>query len=373
MTREEVSGTDIAVRTAGGVCPIVAESGALGKLGAIAAAAVRGRSACVVTDSNVAPLHLEAAVKPLRDAGFAVATHVIPAGERSKTPEGLVSLWDAFSRAGLTRSDLVVALGGGVVGDLAGFAAATWLRGVAVIQVPTSLLAFVDSSIGGKTAIDLPAGKNLAGAFHQPVAVVADPRFLRTLPAPEIAQGMAEVVKYGCILDADFFSFLEGVSTRGPGESDFARIIRRCAEMKADIVSRDEREGSLRKLLNFGHTVGHAIEKTLGYGVVSHGEAVAAGSVAAVRIGEALGVTPKGSANRIAALLRAFSLPDGAAAIGPEAADPDSIAAAMLSDKKKFGADIHFILLRRIGEATIFPMTAAKIREFLPAALAAAD
>lgn len=352
-----------------GPSPVHVGRGLLARLGEIAAGAVKGRRACLVSDSNVGPLHAAAAADSLRAAGFEVVPFEIPAGEDSKQLPVLSAVWGALHAAGITRRDLVVALGGGVVGDLAGFAAATWLRGVAVLQVPTSLLAFVDSSIGGKTAIDLPFGKNLAGAFHQPVAVVADPDVLRTLPPREFAQGMAEVVKYGCILDADFFAFLEGIGGRTPSGEEVERIIARCAALKADVVNRDEREGGVRMLLNFGHTVGHAVEKALGFGAVPHGEAVAIGMVAAARLGEALGATPAGTAERIGALLRAMRLPTSVADVGEAARDPERLFGAMLSDKKKLGAELHFVLLDRIGAARAVPLAPERVRALLPAAL----
>lgn len=365
-----MDGQDIEVRATGGAYPVIVRAGAVRGLGALAAERVKGRTALVVTDSNVAPLHLPAVVSSLQSVGFAVSEHIVPAGEESKDLANLSALWDAMHGAGVTRSDLVVALGGGVVGDLTGFAAATWLRGVAVMQVPTSLLAFVDSAIGGKTAIDLPFGKNLAGAFHQPVAVLGDPLLLRTLPGREFRQGMAEVVKCGCILDADFFSFLESLPPGGPAsEPDLVRVVRTCAAMKADVVSRDEREGGLRMLLNFGHTVGHAIEKVLGYGTVAHGEAVAAGMVAAARVGEALGVTACGVADRIAALLRRLSLPVEVSECGAAATDAGAIFPAMLSDKKKIGGEIRFVALERIGASRVVPLAPEALRPLVAAVL----
>ncbi|MBR1836918.1 MAG: 3-dehydroquinate synthase, partial [Kiritimatiellae bacterium] len=297
------------METAAGTCPVHVGRGALVEAGRIAASAVRGRIACVVSDSNVAPLHCAAVEAPLSEAGFKTERVTVPAGEKSKDLAMLSTLWEEFHRIGLARRDIVVAVGGGVVGDLAGFAAATWMRGVAVMQVPTSLLAMVDSSIGGKTAVDLPFGKNLVGAFHQPVAVLADPDVLATLPEREFVQGMAETVKYGCIFDADFFAWLESLPDAGPGPDDVERIVVHCAKAKAEVVTRDERESGLRTLLNFGHTVGHAAEKALGYGAAAHGEAVAAGMVAAARFGESLGVTEPGTEKRLAALLRKLRLP----------------------------------------------------------------
>ena len=355
-----------------GPSPIYVGRGLLARAGEVAAASVAGRRAAVVTDSNVAPLHLPALLASLRGAGFDAEAEVVPAGEATKSLRSLEGLWGAFHRRGIDRSDLVVALGGGVVGDLAGFAAATWLRGVAAMQVPTSLLAFVDSSIGGKTAIDVPFGKNLVGAFHQPAAVVGDPDVLRTLPPREFAQGMAEAVKTACIRDAGLLALLRGLAGRAPSPEETERVVAGCAAIKADVVNRDEREGGLRMILNFGHTVGHAVEKVLGFGTVPHGEAVAVGMVAAARFGELRGTTPRGTADGLAALLATFALPTSVADLpGGAACEPDALLAAMLSDKKKAGAAIRFVFLADWGRAVVEPVSPAEIREALPAALAA--
>ena len=358
------------VRGAEGDSPVYIGRGLLARAGEIAAGAVRGRRALVVADTNVGPLHLAPLLASLRAAGFEAERHAIPAGEASKSLAELERLWGALHRAGITRTDLVVALGGGVTGDLAGFAAATWLRGVAAMQVPTSLLAFVDSSIGGKTAIDVPFGKNLVGAFHQPVAVVGDPDVLRTLPPRERAQGMAEAVKTACIRDADLLAFLRSVAGRPLSGEETERVVAGCARIKADVVNRDEREGGLRMILNFGHTVGHAVEKVLGYGAVPHGEAVSVGMVAAAKLGERLGETPAGTAEALAELLAAFSLPTRVADLpGGAACGPDALFAAMLSDKKKLGAKIHFVLLEGWGRAKSVPLDPAAVRGALPAVL----
>ncbi|MBQ9727140.1 MAG: 3-dehydroquinate synthase [Kiritimatiellae bacterium] len=355
---------DIVVHGRDGDCPVVVRPGALDALGALAAPRVRGRAAAVVADSNTGPLYAARAAASLEAAGFRAAVREVPAGEGSKNVARLQELWEFFHGAGVARGDLVVALGGGVVGDLAGFAAATWMRGVAVVQVPTSLLAFVDSSIGGKTAVDLPAGKNLAGAFHQPVAVVADPLLLRTLPPREFSQGMAEVVKYGCIRDAAFFAWLEGRAGAPFADADVSRIVAVCAAHKAAVVSADEREGGLRAVLNFGHTVGHALEKVLGYGTVAHGEAVAAGMVAAARIGEALGRTEAGTAARIAALLARLSLPTRLGDLAP-GVDRGGLLAATMSDKKRAGDAVRFVLLDRVGACSSVPLRPDEIAPVL--------
>ena len=354
-----------------GPSPVYVGRGLLVRAGEIAAGAVRGRRALVVSDSNVGPLHLAPLLSSLRAAGFEAVPHAIPAGEASKSLAELERIWGALHSAGITRADLVVALGGGVVGDLAGFAAATWLRGVAAMQVPTSLLAFVDSSIGGKTAIDVPFGKNLVGAFHQPVAVVGDPDVLRTLPPREFAQGMAEAVKTACIRDTDLLAFLRGIAGRAPTPEETERVVAGCAAIKADVVNRDEREGGLRAILNFGHTVGHAVEKVLGFGAVPHGEAVAVGMVAAARFGELRGTTPRGAADSLAELLSSFSLPVSVADLpGGAACTPDALFGAMLSDKKKIGDSLRFVFLADCGRAVVEPVDPAEIRSALPAALA---
>ncbi len=360
--------TDIVVHGREGDCPVVVRRGALDGLGAIVAPLVRGRAAAVVADSNTGPLYAARAVASLEAAGFRAAVREVPAGEGTKCLARLEELWGFLHGARIGRRDLVVALGGGVVGDLAGFAAATWMRGVAVAQVPTSLLAFADSSIGGKTAIDLPFGKNLAGAFHQPVAVVADPLLLRTLPAREFAQGMAEVAKYGCIRDAAFFAWLESKAGAPFADADVERLIATSAAHKAAVVNEDEREGGLRETLNFGHTVGHAVEKVLGYGAIPHGEAVAVGMVAAAKIGEALGRTEPGTAARIAALLARLSLP-ARLAERAEGVDPAALLGAMASDKKRDGGAIRFVLLDRIGACGAVPLGPDRLAALLPAAL----
>lgn len=359
------------VETSAGVCPVFVGRGLLQRLGSIAAECVAGRTVRVVTDDNVAGFYLDTAIASLRDAGFVASASIIEAGEKSKNIDTLQKLWADLHSCGLTRRDLVLALGGGVVGDLAGFAAATWLRGVAVVQVPTSLLAFVDSSIGGKTAIDTPQGKNLVGAFHQPSAVVSDPLVLRTLPPREMAQGFAEALKTACILDADFFDFMESLSGRVVTDEDLEFAIRRCAVAKAGVVSRDEKEGGLRAILNFGHTAGHAIEKIFGYGTVPHGEAVAVGMTIAARLGVALGRTPPDIPEKIGRVLRAFSLPSRIQDLpgGGCACSSKAMLDAMLSDKKKLGAEIHFVVLERIGCATTVPIAPTRLSELLPEAL----
>ena len=345
------------IRSPRGGSRIIVGNGVLRHIGATAATAVKGRRVCVVSDSNVCNLHLQPVMESLTAAGFHAEQVSVPAGENSKSLDMVSTLWNTFNGYGITRTDLVVALGGGVVGDLAGFAAATYLRGVAIIQAPTSLLAQVDSSIGGKTGIDLPFGKNLAGAFHQPRAVVTDPLVLKTLPEKRFAEGMAEVVKYGCISDAALFEDIERFAdTRTDDEGALFKIIARCADIKAGVVNRDELDTGERMLLNFGHTVGHAIENVMGYGYISHGEAVAIGMIAAARLGEMTGVTPAGVSQRISSLLQKLSLP-----VETEFT-VDDIFSAMKSDKKNLSGKINFILLEDIGRAVRVPFLPDELR-----------
>ena len=350
-----------------GLSTICIGRGLLRHIGQFASRTVKGRKAVVVSDSNVGNLHLEPVLASLRESGFSAESVCVPAGEDSKSLQMLSVLWNTFHGYGITRTDLVVALGGGVVGDLTGFAAATWLRGVRVIQVPTSLLAFVDSSIGGKTGIDLPFGKNLAGSFYQPRWVIGDPDVLRTLPEAEFVQGMAEVVKYGCIFDKAFFEDLEKAAAEGPLSDSFVeQMIAKSAGWKVDVVNRDEREGGVRTLLNFGHTLGHAAEKVLGYGYVPHGVAVGVGMVAAAKLSEKLGHAQVGLAERIAALLKALKLPTSMDEIGNGLFTAETLFEAMLSDKKKLGADLHFVLLHGIGEGFVAPLKPEFVRDLLP-------
>ena len=321
----------------------------LDRLGALCAeAGLKGRC-LIVTDENVARHYLAPAQASLEAAGFVSAAETLPPGEGTKCGETLFRLYARCAGAGLDRHSFVVALGGGVVGDLAGFLAASWLRGIDFVQVPTSLLAMTDSSVGGKTGINLPEGKNLVGAFHQPRLVLADLKTLRTLPEREYRAGLAEVIKYGVIRDAAFFEGLERdvpALARLDDSVRLAEVVGRCCEIKSEVVAADEREGGLRATLNFGHTVGHAIEKVAGYGKYVHGEAVAVGSVFAARASvEHLGL-PASAADRIEALLSAVGLPTRA----PEL-DWPALRAALALDKKSEGGLPKFVLIDAVGHA----------------------
>lgn len=342
---------ELLAKAAGGDYPIIIRNGALDQLGELALSACNGRRVCLVSDEQVWPLYGGRAEVSLQHAGFTTVAAVVPAGETSKSPEQLLNLYGQFHAAGLTRSDLVVALGGGVVGDLAGFAAATWLRGMPLVQVPTTLLAQVDSSIGGKTGIDLPQGKNLVGAFYQPRAVIMDPAVLRSLPRNRMSEGMAEVIKYGLIRDRRLFEQIESRTY------DLEWILESCVRIKITVVARDERDTGERMLLNFGHTIGHAVEKVTCYQQYSHGEAVAIGMAAAARLGEYLKVTAPGTEARIRAVLAHYQL--------PETADlaADDILQAIGSDKKNMGRRLYFVFLKEIGEAILHPLTLAELEQ----------
>ena len=314
--------------------------------------------AVVITDSNVGPLYGERLARSLRQAGFQTVTLTFAAGEQSKNLATLTELYTGLAKAGVTRSDAVIALGGGVTGDMAGLAAATFLRGVAFVQVPTSLLAMVDSSVGGKVAVDLPAGKNLVGAFYQPKAVYIDPEVLKTLPVRFFNDGMAEVIKYGCIKDAELFDRLEKMAPT-EREKVLPGFIATCCNIKARIVEADEFDNGDRMVLNFGHTLGHAVEKTYHYAKYSHGEAVGIGMLAFTRAAEAKGQTVQGTAARLANLLQKYHLPLTAAVT------PAEFMAAVQMDKKKKGHRLTIVLLRRIGESFLQKIDFQDIEAYL--------
>jgi len=308
----------------------------------------------VVTDENVAPLYLEPVAASLRTAGFSPATAVLPPGEESKTLSTVSGLYDRLTDLRADRGTTVVALGGGVVSDLAGFAAATYLRGLRWMALPTSLLAQVDASVGGKTGVNLDAGKNLVGAFHPPSAVLADLEALRTLDPRHIRAGMAEVVKAGLALSAALLSRIEadpaGLVSGDP--ADLGGVVAAAVSAKADVVEKDEREAGLRRVLNLGHTAGHALEAAAGYGPVLHGEAVAAGITVAARISARRGMLPDAEVERIRGLLSALGLPGDPSEL-PVTPDPERVAAHLGRDKKRKGGKLALVLLRGAGEAVI--------------------
>jgi 3-dehydroquinate synthase len=299
--------------------------------------------------------------RSLRGAGYRVRRVAVPDGDATKNLRQLAKLWDALIAFGADRSTPIIALGGGMVGDLAGFAAASYLRGVPFIQVPTTILAMVDASIGGKVAINLPQGKNLVGAFHQPRLVWIDTQTLDTLPARQRAAGFAEVVKAAAIWDAAFFERLEHSAERllALEPDELIPALERACAIKAEVVARDERESGLRKILNFGHTTAHAIEKLANYRGVLHGEAVAIGMIVAARRSEELGLSPAGTAERIRSLLERFGLPRELPAHSRSA-----YLAALRVDKKMADSLLRFVVLRGIGRAETVALSP---RDVLPA------
>jgi 3-dehydroquinate synthase len=310
---------------------------------------LNGRCA-VVTDSNVGPKYADVCIASLKRAGFTPTVITIPAGEAAKSLTVAGQVYDQLARHRLERKSFIIALGGGVVGDLAGFVAATYLRGIPFVQVPTTLLAQVDSSVGGKVGVNLKAGKNLVGAFHQPRLVMCDLDTLKTLPDREIRSGLAEVVKYGVIRDAALFSRLEKDLPKilAGDATTLAAVVSRSCEIKAEIVSQDETETGPRALLNWGHTIGHAIENSSGYGKVLHGEAISIGQVAAAHLSKALGELPDKDVDRIRALLQGAGLP---VTLKLNAAKHDKLFAAMRLDKKVSAGELKFVLAKKIGEA----------------------
>lgn len=324
--------------------------GLLSDVGRVLKGLGSGERVALVTDTNVGPLYAETVTASLNEAGFTCLPYSVSAGERSKSVKRLEELWDAFVAFDMDRGSTVVTLGGGVVGDLAGFAAATYMRGIRYVQLPTTMLACVDSSVGGKTAIDLERGKNLVGAFHQPSAVLIDPTVLATLPDRELRGGLAEVVKYGVILDAAFFGRLQtDMEKLLKLEADVtAEAIRRCCELKASVVADDETEAGRRAILNYGHTVGHALETLMGYEDLLHGEAVAIGMIAASRVAEALGMIDGKVTAQQEKLLGRVGLPTAMRAV-----DAAEVIETMHHDKKARGGKLTMVLPVRIGQVEI--------------------
>ncbi len=349
--------------------PIHIGAGVLEQAGSLIKPHLHRPFCAIVTDENVAALHLEALKRSLGNVGIAHVEIILPAGEATKCFAQLEVLCRDLLRAGIERKDTLVALGGGVVGDIAGFAASILRRGVGFIQIPTTVLAQVDSSVGGKTGINTPEGKNLVGAFHQPCAVLADTGVLATLPARQFRSGYAEIVKYGLIDDPDFFEWLEArrrdVFALEPDA--ISRAILASCRAKAAIVARDEREGSVRALLNLGHTFGHALEAAAGYDdTITHGEAVAIGMVMAHDFSVWLGTCSGQDAGRAAAHLKAAGLPVAADLLGDKKPDAGTMMALMHQDKKVSAGQLVMILTRGLGKSFIahdIPLT--ELRRFL--------
>jgi len=343
---------------------IVVESGTLPKVGEEIARTCRGRAALVVTEPHVGALYGSDVLQSLRAAGFQAFAAEIPGGEESKTLTSAAVLYDRLLDIHLDRTGVLVTLGGGVIGDLGGFVAATYLRGIDFVQIPTTLLAQVDASIGGKVGVDLPRGKNLVGAFYQPKRVLIDPNVLATLPYREFASGLAELIKHGIIADQELFDFVRSKTDalRRLERDALEQAVARSCEIKASIVTRDERESGLRAVLNYGHTVGHGIEAATGFTRYSHGEAVSIGMVTAALVSEATGHAARGAAEVIAGALGAVGLP-----VAPEPqVDLDAVIRAMTYDKKVAFGKLRFVLLRRIGEVEVIDgVTESDVRSAL--------
>ena len=341
------------VRTpAGGRYPIHIEPGLLGDVAAVCRRHAPAHRYAVITDSQVARLYGSTVVASFAGAGLGADLVPFPAGERNKSREQWAALSDRMVRAGFGRDSAVVALGGGVAGDLAGFVAATYMRGLPVVQVPTTLLAMLDSSVGGKTGVDTEAGKNLIGAFHHPSAVLIDPAVLRTLPRHQRCVGLAEAVKTAAILDLELWRWIESraADLAGGEPAASAELIERVVRHKAAVVADDPLERGVREILNFGHTVGHALEALEGYKLL-HGEAVAAGMRVEARLGESLGITERGTARRVTAALEACGL-DGD---WETERRPTEIREAMSRDKKARQARVRCVFLARVGEVATDP------------------
>jgi len=336
-------------------------AGGLDDLGVWMSRLKLGKKVLLVSNPVIFKKYGERAIAALKLVGYEVSSCTLPAGERYKTLKSLQKIYDIALERRLERSSTIVALGGGVIGDMAGFAAATWLRGINVVQVPTSLLAMVDSSVGGKTGVNHPQGKNLIGAFHQPRFVLIDPSVLKTLPPREFRAGMAEVIKYGIIWDAELFAKLEDTKRldqmRYVDEELLQIILSRSCQAKAAVVSKDEKEAGLRAILNYGHTIGHAVESLTGYKLVNHGEAVAIGMVAAGQIAVQLRMWKSADAERQDALIQKAGLPTKL----PNVLDIEGILDTLQTDKKVEAGKVRFVLPTQIGAVTVTDQVPADV------------
>ena len=332
--------------------PIYIENNILAKAEKYIAEVFSGKKIMIVSDDHVYPLYGEK-IKEALSGKYECYSLTLPHGEATKEFQSLPLIYNALLEVRMSRSDLVIALGGGVIGDLAGFAAASYLRGIKFIQIPTSLLAQVDSSVGGKVAVDLPQGKNLVGAFYQPSLVLIDPLVLDTLPARFINDGMGEVIKYGCIKDKALFETLEAHSSFEDLKKELTEIIHRCVDIKRIVVEEDQFDTGERMLLNFGHTLAHTIEQYYRYERESHGEAVAIGMYQITKLAEEKGLTPSGAAERIRKLLKTYGLPY-------ECGLPlKDLISAITLDKKNIAGKLNVVLLHSIGNSYVYPTSAS--------------
>ena len=336
---------------ASGTYDILIDKGSLGSIGQVLKERFKPCTIAILSDDKVFPLYGKTVTDSLQAAGFRTVAHVIPNGEQSKTLDNVTAFIECMVKAQVTRTDMVLALGGGVVGDMAGFAAAIYLRGIPYIQVPTTLLAAVDSSVGGKTAVDISAGKNLVGAFHQPALVYLDTDTLNTLDPAVLRDGFAEVIKYGIRLDGNLFD-----AVAVPDSFDLTKVIARCIEIKRDVVEQDEFDKGLRGLLNFGHTFGHVIEKLSGF-TITHGSAVARGMIIAAKVARIYGFTDYTEV--ITKVVKDYCFETNC----PYSAD--ELYSVILSDKKRSGADITLVLPKEIGACTLEKMPAGQVLELM--------
>ncbi len=336
---------------------VIIEKSALDKCGKLIKGVVpKAERALIVSDSNVAPFYADKVKASLEAEGYKVFVHIFPAGEENKRLTAIEGMYAAMSAAELSRTDFAVALGGGVTGDMCGFAAATYLRGIKFVQIPTTVLSQNDSSVGGKTGIDLECGKNLVGSFWQPCLVIADVNTLNSLPPRYITDGFGEIIKHGCIKSAELFELIE---KHGTDMDMIEELTARSIEIKSGVVERDERESGERMLLNFGHTLGHAIEKCCDFTKYAHGEAVGIGMLMMARAGEAVGLTESGTADRIETVLKNCGMPTSCEFTAEEICD-----AAML-DKKRRGDSMNIVLLKSIGDSFVYKIKCADMLEFV--------
>ena len=334
---------------------ILIERGLIDRCGQFIKEVSKAQKVCVVTDSNVEKIYAQRVIDSIKEQGFETKLFVFEAGEERKRLSTISNMYSCFADFHMSRKDLVVALGGGVTGDMAGFAAASYMRGIEFVQIPTSLLAQVDSSVGGKTGVDIEQGKNLVGAFWQPNRVIIDPDTLKTLPQHFINDGMAEVIKYGCIKDSKLFDTLKNENALDIIED----IIEICVSIKRDVVNADEREKGERMLLNFGHTLGHSLEKIYNYSGLSHGEAVAIGMCIITAASEKAGITKTGTTEEIISLCKKYGLPT------TDNASPKEIAEICSSDKKSSGGSVNLVLLKEIGTSFTQPTKLDELENFI--------
>lgn len=330
--------------------PIIIEDNLLDRIDEEIQEVFKGNKVFILTDENVNKFYGDRISSKLLEAGYDVRSLALPAGEETKSFFTLPEVYNALLDFNLTRSDLIITLGGGVIGDLGGFVASTYLRGVSFVQVPTSLLAQVDSSVGGKVAVDLEKGKNLVGSFYHPKLVLIDPLVLKTLEKRFLIDGMAEVIKYGCIKDNTLFEYLNDTEVIEV-INNIGTIIHRCCDIKREVVEKDEKDTGERMLLNFGHTIGHAIEQYYNYSKYTHGEAVAIGMYNISLISEERGITEEGTSKKIKNILEKYNLPYDMDI------DIENILDTMNLDKKKLGKKLNVILLKKIGESEIYKTT----------------